>query len=72
MSKNEVIKNAIWEIDRICKITSRSKDWDEIQDMLDDLEELQDLIAEHEERLIHAVGRFHQELDRDEEDDDHD
>jgi hypothetical protein len=64
MSKNEVIKNAIWEIDRICKIVPRSKDMGEIRDLMDALEELRDLIRDHEELLADLEDRLlHEKMD---------
>lgn len=65
MSKNEVIKNSIWEIDRICKIAVRSKNMDEIRDLLDDLEEIRDMIMDREERLvIREEELLHKEMDK--------
>jgi hypothetical protein len=52
MSEAEVIKNATWEVDRICKIALRSDDLTGLRDMADELEELQETCAEYFDKVL--------------------
>ena len=52
MSDIEVIKNATWEVDRICKIALQAEDLDGLSSMVDELEELKETCDEYMSKIL--------------------